>query len=1779
MTIGFRCMAFSALLLLFFSTPTLAQSITAQPNNNYLHSEALSSTFKKWQVYQLDAPALLDAVKSRTTPEILLGTHTWRLDLRSSRIMSPEYSLQVITSTGKQVLRNQEDIAFQGYETNSGGRVRLTLTNNFIYGYVAEGNETYYIEPLWYHEPTAASDLFVVYKSRDVIPNTDATCAVREMKDKKQDFQREETQVDAPETISACYQLDLAIASDKSMFTKYTSSVTNVQNHNIGVINNIQGDYTGEFSNDIQFNIVTQLVITGTDPWDPTLDPEILLDDFMAWGNAGGFGVQFDLGELWTNRDFLESTVGIAYLDVVCTDFRYHCLQDFTTSAQQLRCMTSHEIGHNFSCNHDPETGSSCPPNFIMCPFVSTTSTWSTASRNSVNGVSTFLINSGCLSPCGGGGGTPPVADFDWSPNSTCQNQAIQFTDMSTGSVTGRSWTFAGGTPGSSTQQNPSVIWANAGTFNVTLTVTGPGGPSSITQQVVIAPKPTANFTFTVNGNSVSFTNTSTNANTYLWNLGNGFTTTEVNPLFTYPTSGIYTVTLTATNSCGTSTKAFPVKTAPTALFTANPVNGCAPMTVQFTNQSVGSSITGYAWQFPGGNPATSTLPNPQVVYNTAGTYDVSLTTSNSSGSNTILKESLITVQSPPVAGFTWVISDLSVQFTNTSTNASSYTWDFGDGNSSTATNPNHIFASGGIQTVTLTASSICGTKTFIRSILLAQGPVPDFSANVTSGCGPLTVSFANQTNDNINSFVWLFPGGSPAISTATNPTVVYSVPGTYSVTLTVGNAAGTSTQTQQNYITVNGPPTPAFSSSVSGFAASFINTSVNAVSYSWNFGDGSNASTATNPSHSYNTDGTYTVTLTATNGCGASTSTQIVTIVTAPTAGFTANPSSGCAPHTVQFSNQSSSNATSFQWQFPGGSPATSTLPNPVVVYMTAGVFPVTLIAGNTAGSDTILQQNIISINNKPTAAFTGSSIGLTASFSNTSDNATSFLWNFGDGSNAGTATNPSHSYNTDGTYTVTLTATNGCGASTSTQIVTIVTAPTAGFTANPSSGCAPHTVQFSNQSSSNATSFQWQFPGGSPATSTLPNPVVVYMTPGAFTVTLIVGNTAGSDTILQQNIISINGKPTAAFNSSSIGLTASFSNISDNATSYTWNFGDGSAASSETNPSHSYAADGVYTVTLTANNICGSHVTTQTIVIVSVPTAGFSAGQTSGCGPLTVQFNNLSTSNATSLQWQFPGGSPAGSIVANPVVVYTTPGIYSVTLHAGNTAGSTTFSQTNYIVVLPLPTVGFTTTVDGATATFSNSSQNSQSFLWNFGDGNSSNNTSTEAQPAHTYSQDGNYTVTLTVSNNCGAASSSQIVTITTPPTALFNTDIAPVCANTPFVFLNASSANATSYAWVFEGGQPATATAAGPEITWSEPGVYTVTLTAFNGAGSNTTSATITIVGPPEAGFNAQTTGLSVVLDNTSVGANSYTWNFGEPDSGTADTSTLAAPVHQFGGVGTYNVVLLAENSCGADTFSTQVLIAGDAPLPAFSAGDLDVFCAPTVVHYTDLSAGEPNSWLWAFPGGDPATSTEQHPAVTYSQPGSYNATLTSGNIYGTNTAVVENAVLIGSAPTSLFEVSTNGSEVTLLNLSTGADSYLWQLGDGDTSNLEFPEHDYAQSGTYTIVLIASNDCGADTFALTTYLSITGTPDATAWNVFRLFPNPNTGQFTLEMSGIPQDQVEFVLFNTLGQQLILETADFSTGTLQYNFDVRYLPAAMYTLRVRAGSQSRFVKIALQR
>jgi PKD repeat protein len=1756
----------TALLFFFASFYQLnAQSFSGRVEPYF--APAVQKSVSTSQIFRLDA-TLLDAyVKANTgaTVDLQIGEHNWRLQLELNRIVSDNYLLQVQTADGIVASHPKRDIAFKGFELNNGGKVRLTMNGDFLYGYIDEPNERYYIEPLWYYDRNASRDLFVLYPKSAVAPLSDEACGVTEEELALHHYEEEakEKVAEGAEN-QACYELELAIASDHFMFDEY-GSVGAVEDHNIAVINDVEGDYTGSFTHDLVFVIVTQFVSTAAPgPWSPSNDAGTLLGSFRTWGNNGNFGVGFDIGELWTDRDFNGGTVGIAYLNGVCNSFKYHCLQDFTTNSEQLRCMTSHEIGHNFSSGHD----GGCPPaNFIMCPFVSNSNTWSPQSTTAINNYMSARINDGCLAACG----PPPVpleADFTWNPDPGCQGQEVEFTDQSSGVISSWSWQFPGGTPAASNQQNPTVTWNTPGVKNVTLTINGVGGSSSLTKQITIAPLPVANFTYTVNGLELTFNNTSTNATSYEWDFGDGFQGFDEDPVHEYAEPGFYTVTLTAYNDCGTSTKTLIINTAPIADFSASPTSGCATLVVQMMNESSSNAVT-YTWSFPGGAPSSSNQANPTVVYAFAGVYTVTLTATNGSGSHTFTQTNYITVGTTPTPNFTHSVNGATVTFTNTSSaNSDSFLWNFGDGETSTETNPVHTYADPGTYTVVLTATNACGSISVTKfvTIISTGPPVPGFTANPSTGCAPLTVNFSN-TSTGASSYSWDFPGGNPSTSTLANPTVVYNNPGVYTVTLTATNINGTATATAT--ITVNTIPTVGFTSSTSNdTTVAFTNTSTGATSYLWAFGDG-DSSTVANPVHNYpaiDSNITYTVILQAINACGTVSDTQTVTIINDPNASFTATPTSGCAPLTVQFNNGSSPNAASFQWDFPGGTPATSTMTNPVVVYNTPGTYSVTLIAVNASGQDTFTRANYIVVNTTPTAGFTHVANGLTVNFINASTGASSYSWAFGDG-NSSTDASPSHTYATDGTYTVTLSATNACGTVTTTQTVTVATAPTAGFTADPTIGCAPLTVQFTNTSSANAVNYDWQFPGGTPSSSDQQTPpAIVYNVAGTFTATLTVSNAAGSNSFSQ--IIIVNGGPTANFSSTVNGLTATFNNNSGNSLSYSWDFGDGDSSSDE-NPSHTYAADGTYTVVLTASNLCGTSTFTQTVVITTEPSAGFSASTTSGCAPLTVQFNDISAGAPVSWSWEFPGGTPSTSTDQNPTVIYFTPGVYDVTLVVTSAGGSTSsFTQPNLISVFGAPATGFSYNVSGSEVTFINSSVDATSYVWNFGDGS----TSTEENPEHTYAEDGIYNVSLAATNNCGTTIFEQTVTIATPPTAGFNPGNATGC--TPFTvqFTNTSSSNASSYLWDFPGGNPSSSTDENPTVTWNTAGVYVVTLTATNGAGSSTSTATITVNPTATAGFTYQLGGLTAVFTNTSTNGTSYVWDFGDG----SNQSTEANPSHTYAQTGNYVVSLSVTNSCGTVTIVQTIAIKGSAPVPAIDS-DSESGCLPYAVQFTDQSAGDPVSWNWTFEGGAPANSNVQNPLVNYTTPGTYDVTLEVTNAFGTSIQVFPDYITVQTAPAAGFTFTADQTTVTFTNASQNAASYVWNFGDGNSSTEANPVHTYGAAGTYNVSLAATNNCGTTIFEQTITLS-SGTGEAAWIEGFRLFPNPNTGAFTVEMNGLPQHEVEFVLYNALGQQVQRETADFGTGSLVMAFDYRPLSAGVYTLRVQADGQAMFVKVIIQ-
>ncbi|MFN4257061.1 MAG: PKD domain-containing protein [Saprospiraceae bacterium] len=408
--------------------------------------------------------------------------------------------------------------------------------------------------------------------------------------------------------------------------------------------------------------------------------------------------------------------------------------------------------------------------------------------------------------------------------------------------------------------------------------------------------------------------------------------------------------------------------------------------------------------------------------------------------------------------------------------------------------------------------------------------------------------------------------------------------------------------------LTVNQPPTANFTFSQNGPVVSFAGQADNFDQTLWLFGDGA-SSTETSPTHTF-AEGVFTVEFWAINACDTARSVQTITVLSVPTASFfVPDTVRGCGSATVVFQNQSSVNATTFAWQFSGGSPSISNDPNPLVTFTTSGNYTATLVAANGAGTATATRNFYVEILPDPTAAF-GFVVGQPVQFTNQSTGAASFFWDFGDGQTS-TAVAPAHTFLVEGEYTVTLLAINACDTARAEQTVAFFLPPTADFfVPDTISSCtSPVVVAFQNLSSPNSQVFIWSLPGGIPAISNAQDAIISYTNSGTYTASLTVGNPAGNDDVTKTFVIEIKPVPTANFNAQAgANGTFTFTNLSTGGDAFAWFFGDGST-SSEQNPAHQYAQIGAYTVTLQVLNACGVSVFQQTIEVTTVGTADFEA------------------------------------------------------------------------------------------------------------------------------------------------------------------------------------------------------------------------------------------------------------------------------------------------------------------------------------------------------------------------------------------------------------------------------------------------------------------------------------------------------------------------------------------------------------------------------------------
>ncbi|MBX2972980.1 MAG: PKD domain-containing protein [Flavobacteriales bacterium] len=1087
----------------------------------------------------------------------------------------------------------------------------------------------------------------------------------------------------------------------------------------------------------------------------------------------------------------------------------------------------------------------------------------------------------------------PPSVSLTATPNPVCAGETVQFDETTTGGANYFQWDFGTGSGFQWTGAGDQAhTFNNAGNYTVryAASIQGATAGCADTASVVVnvLPSPTAGFDVDNNAAcdqlTVAFTNTSVNGLTYVWDFGDGTTSTDQDPPpHFYGTPGAYTVSLRVTNGQGCydiATQVVHVYEPPQVRIGAQ--NVCDGVIAQFADLTVtepGNPIIDWAWDFGDGN--TSNVQGPTHLYAAPAGYVVTLvaTTPYCSGTGTLP----VVVEAKPQASF--VPDDVlgcsphTVSFTNTSVGGVNAIWSFGDGGVSNDPSPSHTYLNLGtadsLYNVRLIMSSASGcADTATAQITVAPGVRAMFVHNATPGCAPLNADFTN-TSTGADSYFWDF--GDGATSTAVSPSHVYVNTtlflATYQVRLIASSNAGCSDTLVQQIMAY---PTPDFTfvaqpdSGCSPHTVTFPSV-VGAVSYQWDFGDGSMGS-GPSPTHIYfnntDVDAVYPITLIGANAFGCTDTTyDQVTVFPLPEARFTVAPLNGCHPLTATLTN-TSTGAVSMQWSYgDGATSASMATQHEHTWYNYAGPGAVTYPIGLTVMTDhgcTSTASAQVQVFPAITAAFVSDTIGcapLPVSFANVSTGASTYSWSFGDGGSS-TASAPTHTYMSQGlndaTFDVRLIATSTFGCSdTATASVRVHPQPIAQFVTSTQAGCQPLPVNFQDLTIG-ATMLDWSFGDGATTNTAPGNTAHTYANttaaPIVFDPRLIATSQHGcTDTASAQ--VQVYPAIIAAFNVDSIACSpfaVDIDNTSTGAASFQWSMGDGTILIGN-EPAYTYVnnttADMVRTITLTATSAFGCTATaSRTITVSPVPAAAFQAT------PNTQQFPN------------------ADVLVLN------------------------------------------------------NSSPGPWSHAWSFGDGGTAN---TASPGTHTYGTWGSYTIALVVSSSHCSDTATQVITITPPlPTASFLGQ-GRGCAPLAVSFTN-TSLQGVSYQWSF--GDGGTSTADNPTYIYNVAGVYTVTMTAVGiGGATNTFTKVDSVVVHPRAMafFTLQPTEVVVPSQpvftyNLSSNASIYAWDFGD-----GSTSTELNPVHYYRVPGTYDVSLIANNQWNCpDTFLLRELVTATA-----------------------------------------------------------------------------------------------------------------------------------------------------------------------------------------------------------------------------------------------------------
>ncbi len=620
-----------------------------------------------------------------------------------------------------------------------------------------------------------------------------------------------------------------------------------------------------------------------------------------------------------------------------------------------------------------------------------------------------------------------------------------------------------------------------------------------------------------------------------------------------------------------------------------------------------------------GANQAISTETNPQDVrYQLSGTYFVSLTAKGSSNqSDYIVKQVIAGPESAPDVAFTFTGNCVSnaVNFTNTLFDEDfSYTWQFGDGNSSSDPEPEHMYSSPGSYQVTLTADDGSGCANSVSKVIgIYESPNPDFSLP-ESICSNQPIEIMGTVQEGYAGdvdYTWTLDG--EMIGSGMILSYEFTMPGTYDLVLTT-SIPGCSSSVSKSASVIEGPnPSFTVDDSCQGSAMQFSNTSTGQIdSYLWDFGNGTTSSLE-NPAVTFDNDGAYDVSLTITNSAGCvSTYVQSVTVYSLPEVSFTNELA--CERTATLFRDESTApnaNITAWEWDFgdPDSDNNIASTREATHIYGAAGNYEVTLTVTTNYGCSLSATQQV-TVLESPTASFSydQACIGEPVRFQDNSfppdgESLTSWAWDLG--GTFSSQRNPTTTFEFARDYQVTLvvTASNQCISSETREIIINEEPDVLMGIQQPCSGSPVTFIDLTESPEDPVVAREWDFGGQGLSADSVAS--YTFVNSGTYQVSLSVFLASGCSFTTTRSV-AIDAAPEASFTLDNAFGPPPFSiraqSTSENAQTIQWLLNDvviGNASSLE------YTLDemGSYELALVASSAAGCRDTATQIIQVTNP------------------------------------------------------------------------------------------------------------------------------------------------------------------------------------------------------------------------------------------------------------------------------------------------------------------------------------------------------------------------------------------------------------------------------------------------------------------------------------------------------------------------------------------------------------------------------------------------